>query len=463
MIFYDARNANNGSCYNTARGTLSVILLVAALLIIVLSGCTQKRGKAPTISCAEKPLSIILATDLHYISPQLTDGGASFLRVVENADGKAMPIIEEITDAFIATVISAKPDVLLMSGDIAFNGAKLSHKDLAKKLAQVKNAGIDVCVIPGNHDINYQYAAKFFGERNKPVASVSARNFFKIYSDMGFSSAVLSRDKNSGSYIFSPRSDFRIIMLDTNSVTANSISAKTLLWLENELKKAKNENAHVISVTHQTLLSHNKMFFDGFVIQNANQIVELYKKYNVICNFCGHMHIQHIKEQDGFAEVITSSMAVSPQQFGLINFDGENFSYKTNQLDIDVWAVSSGRTLPDALAQRDFVKDAEGNSPTSFSEYSKNFFYGTARRQFRNREKNSQIPFPQIDEMMHAAMEINYNYFSGTKTDLSKYRDVVDLWQSYEEGFFSVYLNRIMADTERDHHDFSVTIRTAGQ
>ena len=45
-------------------------------------------------------LHIAVATDLHYIAPQLTDRGELFKYVAGSNDGKLMQYTEEILDAF---------------------------------------------------------------------------------------------------------------------------------------------------------------------------------------------------------------------------------------------------------------------------------------------------------------------------------------------------------------------------
>ena len=80
----------------------------------------------------QKDLTLVLATDLHYISPELTDNGPYFTRMFENADGKVMTKIEPLTEAFVEEMIAMKPDALILSGDLTFNGAKQSHEDLVK-------------------------------------------------------------------------------------------------------------------------------------------------------------------------------------------------------------------------------------------------------------------------------------------------------------------------------------------
>ncbi|MHC5792010.1 metallophosphoesterase, partial [Streptococcus pyogenes] len=77
------------------------------------------------------------ATDLHYLSSKLTDKGNFFTDLFNNADGKNMQYIEEITEAFVENVIAEKPEILVISGDLTFNGEKDSHLDLERKLHRI--------------------------------------------------------------------------------------------------------------------------------------------------------------------------------------------------------------------------------------------------------------------------------------------------------------------------------------
>ena len=60
---------------------------------------------------------IVVAADLHYISPSLTDGGAAFTELIGSGDGKVMHQIEALSDAFLDEVIERRPDALLLLGD----------------------------------------------------------------------------------------------------------------------------------------------------------------------------------------------------------------------------------------------------------------------------------------------------------------------------------------------------------
>ena len=93
---------------------------------------------------SEKTLNIMVATDIHYLSKSINDGGEAFANMIAKGDGKVMKYIEEIVDTFCAEVKKRKPDVLLLLGDLTFNGERISHLELAKKLEKIVEAGIPV-------------------------------------------------------------------------------------------------------------------------------------------------------------------------------------------------------------------------------------------------------------------------------------------------------------------------------
>ena len=145
-----------------------------------------------TISAAgeEGPQTrLMVASDLHYLSPSLTDHGSCFTELARNGDGKVMEYSQELVEAFVDTVLEKKPDALILTGDLTFNGARKSHEDLADKLARIEEAGIPVAVLSGNHDLWNKNAASFSGDRVTFEESVSAKEFKEIYFPFGFEEA----------------------------------------------------------------------------------------------------------------------------------------------------------------------------------------------------------------------------------------------------------------------------------
>lgn len=311
---------------------ISAAALILATIICFLA--VQKISKS-TVKQPLPKISIYVASDLHYIAPELTDNGTYFMNMVRNADGKAMQYSEEITDSFVEQVLQKKPNLVLLSGDLTFNGAKASHEALAKKLRKIESAGIPVLVIPGNHDLYNPMSASFQGDSYAFVPSTSAEELESLYGSFRYDK-VLSRDPDSLSYSYEVSPGLRILLVDVNTKENPGIlTDRTYEWVEKQLKDAQAAGASVIAVSHQNVLAHNRLFTEGFVMKNNEKLSALYEKYRVLCNLSGHMHLQHIAQsENGLVEIATSALPVSPCQYGVLKVTPEDgVRYHTEQLN----------------------------------------------------------------------------------------------------------------------------------
>ena len=166
------------------------ILLTCLLLLMPFAASAE----------AEDTLTLFVATDLHYLAPELTDHGAYFEKITSRGDGKVMAYSEELVEAFVEQVIDRRPDALILSGDLTFEGERTSHEALADKLARITAAGIPVLALPGNHDLNNTSAARYAGEGYERVDSVTSLEFLDIYRPFGYADAF-ARDRASLSSI----------------------------------------------------------------------------------------------------------------------------------------------------------------------------------------------------------------------------------------------------------------------
>ena len=369
---------------------------------------TNELIKSEDLTKSEE-LTICVATDIHYIAPELTDGGAYFSELIENADGKAMQYCEEITDTFVNRMKELKPDVLIISGDLTFNGARASHEGLAAKLKEIHDTGVRVLVIPGNHDLNSRTAACFKGDGYTLVDSVSAGAFAEIYGDYGYLEAT-GRDSFSLSYTYDVSPELRLLLVDVNTESAPGICTdETLAWVSEQLKEAKRKGMEVIAVSHQNLIAHNPMFTDGFVMGQNESLLKLYQEYGVSFNLSGHMHIQHVAEEKGIKDIATSSLMVSPCQYGVIELKRGTASYHTEKLDFE------------------HAKDTEL------------FFRDTSTRMLKRSIKD---PSERACEFFS---EVNSAYFSGRRDtiewDEEAYREITE-----KSAFVGLYLKSVYDD-----------------
>jgi len=291
--------------------------------------------------------TVYLATDIHYYPSSMTDGGEAFQDMLDADDGKDIPDIEEILDSWIDEVIEERPATVVLSGDLTLNGESIAHKELAEKLKRFSAEGIQVLVIPGNHDINNEKAAFYFGTKTQTATSPDAEEFREIYRDFGYGEAAES-DPDSLSYVYKIDDGHWLLMLDSavydpvNRVYGE-IRPETLNWMETVLKEAKESGALVIPVAHHNLLSESRLYTTECTLNNHSDVIKLLEEYGVPLYLSGHLHLQRIKEylpEPGadkaiphVAEAVTGCFAMDPFPYGIIKWtDGGTLSYEAKEV-----------------------------------------------------------------------------------------------------------------------------------
>lgn len=292
---------------------------------------------------------IIVATDIHYLAEKLAGNRCdSFVGMVRNDDGRVLEYSWEVMDAFLDDMKEEDPDLLIISGDLTLNGERASHEELAGLLEGLNEAGIEVAVIPGNHDINNTNASRFMGNDRERVESITAKDFADIYADFGYMAAD-SRDPASLSYLYKLDSADWLLMLDSCQYDpvnegAGMIRRETYQWMEPILEEAQMEGARVISVTHHNLLEESgvsKTFYDGCTIDHNEELVRMLSDYGVRLHLSGHLHVQHYKEDEdtGIYEIVTGSMVMAPCYYGVIRvWNDGTYQYDAKSVDVDGWA-----------------------------------------------------------------------------------------------------------------------------
>jgi len=403
------------------KRTLSFLLSIL-LLLPSLASCGRRK--------LEEPIEFIIANDIHYISPTLLGDGEFFRNPTGRADGKVVHYITDITDAFIAEVIEKKPQALILAGDLTLNGALVSHTELANKLAAVKNAGIDVLIIPGNHDFD-KTAVDYSGDSLKEAEGSSASDFYEIYNPL--LPETLSREEGTFSYIYKASENLWVLMLDTNTYAECYVMESTFKWAEEQLGIARESGIDVIAVSHQNIYKHSDLLSFGYQLYNGTNLQSLYEKYSVICNFSGHIHVQSIIDGD-LPEIATSSLSVTGLHYGKITYNGKALNYATETLGV--------------------AKEAEGYA--DFSEYATYYFEKIAIGQAHDALADSGLSGSEIELMAKTYAEINSAYFEGKKIDPKSYAEGLELWRTKSDSFISRYIDSMLENTKKEQ---SIKIR----
>ncbi len=422
---------------------IQCILLLT--LCLLLTACAKSGRGTAGVSDETKELHIAIASDLHYLSQALTDNGPLFQQVVANGDGKLMLDIEPITEAFTEQMISERPDLLILSGDLTFNGEYQSHLDLVDKLNRIEDAGIPVIVLSGNHDLR-RSAVRFEGEGYEQAESIDAPEFFSLYKDFGYDEAI-SRDEFSGSYVYEPCSGLRILMLDTNSRAANDFPEESLPWVEQQLKQAKKDRAQVITVSHQNLLAHNKLFTFGYQMSRAEKLEAIFVKYGVLGQFSGHMHIQHAAGSE-IVEVLSSPLSLVPCRYAMLSWTPQSLVYEARSVDVSSWAEKQGLTEEHLL---------------NFTEYARDSFYDRSWRQVIDGYAASGLPEESVERLARCFAETNLAYFTGEPLDREHLSAELEFWvETAGESFQTAYLRSILEDEARNALKIELYPRESG-
>ena len=412
---------------NRIRGKVLPMMLLT--LCAGLAFCAEGHAEASVSG-----FRAVIASDLHYIAPELTDGGPGYQQILKNGDSKFMPYVEEITDAFLDEVLADPPDVVLLTGDLTFNGAEISHRRLAGKLQRLEDAGIPVLVLPGNHDVYNENAALYRGGSFERVPFADSESFAGIYRDFGPGEA-LSADSDSLSYVWQLNEQVWIMMLDEN--TAHDfcgLSDRSFQWIEAQLQKAREEGRFVLVAGHQNVFQHS-IFRGGYVIQGAQRLQELLRRYGVPLCLSGHLHTQHVQSEDGLTEIATSALCSYPCQYAVLTAEDGRLRYGTRRLDLAAWAERNGR--PDAVFQ-DFAGAAGAYMDAHFTPA------GMA---------------PLVDdpvlwaEMLAYLQALNRAYFSGNLREIAALDPdgrLAGLWAE-ENGMTAWYLRSVLDEEGNDH------------
>ena len=415
----------------------------------------------PKIKSGED-VTFYVATDIHYLSKSLTDGGEAFQSFIDSGDGKQLKYIDEITDAFINDIKKNPPQVLIISGDLTNNGEKKSHEDLAKKLKIVEDSGTSVYVIPGNHDILNPWAREFKEDKQLKTDYISDKDFEDIYAEYGYKEAI-SRDNNTLSYLSASSEDVWLLMLDTCQYKDNEknkkpqtdgrITDETYKWIEECSKLAKDNDAELVTVMHHNLMDHSEVVKDGFTLNDNQKVINNFLNDEIKFTLSGHIHVQDIssyknpESSKNIYDITTGALSVYPQKYGVLKYSSQNkaFDYSTEWVNVEVWAKENKKADTNLL---------------SFNEYSKKAFGDKAADMaYINLADVKGYSIEQINLMSETFKELNLKYFEGTENidnESILNSEGYKLWQTNPPGFLSKYIQSISSDKDTDDNNLHI-------
>ncbi len=409
----------------------------------------------PEESEPEKPYvfpTIMMASDLHYMSSTTHDEGTAFWKMLDADDGKLHQYSEEMIDALVEEAIARQPSALVLSGDITLNGERENHEKLAEKLRRVQDAGVPVVVIPGNHDINNKNAATYFGEKKEPAEYLdSGEAFYEIYHEFGYDQSP-NRDPDSLSYVFPVDAGHWLLMIDScqyedyNHVNGR-LKPETLAWLEVHLQVAKEHGIRVLPVAHHNLLSESRLYKTECTLENYDEAIALFEKYEVPLYVSGHLHAQRIKKHKpspgtpedayGISEIVLSPYSMPPNQYGELSWkENGDMVFETRRVDV---------------AAHISEKNGENMSEEALESLSKTVIRKQVMKAVRG------IPDELKETMAVLYANLYYDYCAGNRMtwDAVQTTKAYLLWQRVSpDSKYVAEMGEMIEDVKDDLHDW---------
>ena len=374
----------------------------------------------PCAALAETKLMVV--SDLHYMAPSLYTQEGLFIQLLQNGDGKMPQQGEALLAALYREVLAQRPDALVGTGDLTFNGERASHEALAEWFHTVEAAGVPVWVIPGNHDINTAPAG-FTEYSYYPTESVTPEDFAAIYADFllpgeaGFSYAV-------------PVGDVVLAMTDVawyeqQAQTYGLFTARHADWLERTLGQAGDKT--VVTATHHSLLPHTRFAQENFLMFGHETMAALCRQYGVGLNLSGHLHIQHIAREEGLTDAALGAFCVWPHRYAVVTRTEDALTYDAQSLHA-------------------------AYLPQGFLESSREWFADCTRRKVKASGLTGTKT--ETDAMADYAARFNLAYFSGaydSRHPASTQDAACALSESQGETGFWQYMKMVMRENTGDN------------
>ena len=371
--------------------------------------------------------TVMVVSDIHYMDRSLYEGSDLFLRVLRTGDGKLTQHSDELMAALAAEADRLRPDALIVTGDLTFNGERVSHESLAGWFARIEALGVPVWVIPGNHDINCADARGFRDDGWYAVDAVTPEAFSAIYADH-----MLPPEGEAGLSYLAPIDDtLSVAMTDVacyqgGAQTFGLFLAGHAAWLEDAAGRC---GSPIITATHHNLLPHTQFMQDAFVMFGSETLLGTMKALGIRVNLSGHIHAQHIASRDGVTDAATGAFCNWPHRFALLTVTDGAAEYRAEALDQDLL-------------------------PEGFSDMSRAWFTDIARAKVLS----SLGEGAEAEAMADYAARFNLAYFSGTyRRDDAAWREdpAYALWRQQEDSPFWQYMDMVMNEPGGDNLRFA--------
>jgi 3',5'-cyclic AMP phosphodiesterase CpdA len=332
-------------------------LFLMLLLIIMVAACARDQlmdnaGQMTDNSLLKvsyPKVKIAVISDLHYLDESLMpDDYVSNpdFQAAMSMDRKLIELSGPILTRAFELLVAEAPDIVLITGDLTYNGEYASHLDVAGLLGQLESNGIKVYVVPGNNDILNPDALNFSDIPATQATGITPEQFVDLYGQFGYDEAIYT-DENSLSYICEPCEGLWILGIDNirytendgEYVTSPELKSGTLAWIVEKMAVANAGNITVLPIMHYGIMEHyagqNSLEQNGLIPGRKDNAIALMEA-GIRFTFTGHFHGNDItsfsNEGLTLTDIETGSLVTPPSPYRIMTLDDNYLKIETGRI-----------------------------------------------------------------------------------------------------------------------------------
>lgn len=320
-------------------------------------------AQAAWAETAEK--TIVVLSDPHVMSPTLLVSEGKAWTNYLAGQRKLVDYSQPLFDLMIAkTKDDIHPDLVLITGDLTKDGEQVSHEYVIGKLDELRTAGIQTLVIPGNHDRSKNSNAVYYdGDKTTP-ADVATNDWFAThYADYGYG---LGSERETATLTYANEPIPGLVVIGIDSGTKGAVSETTLNWVVEQATAARANGKRVIAMMHHPLIPHFvglENFVETAVVENYETVRNALADAGVNVVFTGHFHTSDIAKDwnadlsEEIYDVNTGSLISYPCDYRLV----------TLRADLSELEITTGH-IPELTSGDDFAETAKARLNKSMQD-----------------------------------------------------------------------------------------------
>lgn len=316
----------------------------------------------------QQMLQCTVLSDLHYCSKKNWVDGFNAQQPPRRDQLFFSASTEIVEHTFRRLCRESTPKILLISGDLTYNGDRNSHQEMRRALQTLQDEGKRVFVITATHDYASPQMPTYGFDRNDrpvPVEAVPRQELLQYYGDFGYNNALAVHPPTM-SYVAQLAPGYRLLAINDDDGDPHcGISPDCMDWIARQAKLAKEEGQFLLAMTHHPLVPPSPLFAaiaPGDMLDRYRQRRAQLAQMGIRLILTGHTHMHNIASVSingkPFYDLSTAALTGFPPAYRTLCID-------PNQKQVRVHTHYVDR-VPGVDTHRQ-----------SLTDYTKNLFFGT--------------------------------------------------------------------------------------